>query len=80
MTMNRDEALEAIVQWLLEKVRQDRYPSTTQLDLIEEWIPRALVPDFLEVLMEKVTQDTYPSLAMLARMQRVAATLPRETA
>jgi hypothetical protein len=75
--MTRDEAQELWVQLLLDKVRQDRYPSTTQLDLIEDSIPAAMIPDYLEVLLGKVSQDTYPSLAMLSRFRRVAQKLPR---
>jgi hypothetical protein len=45
--MNRDEAQGAIVQLLLEKVRQDRYPSNTQLDLIEQALPTGLIPDYI---------------------------------
>jgi hypothetical protein len=77
--MTRDEAQEAIVQLLLEKVRQDRYPSITQLDLIEQSLRPDLIPDYMEVLMDKVAQDNYPSLAMIARLQRVAGGLPRRT-
>ncbi len=75
--MTRDEALGLWVQLLLDKVRQDRYPSTTQLDLIEDSIPAPMIPDYLEVLLEKVSQDTYPSLAMLSRLRRLALRLPR---
>jgi hypothetical protein len=75
--MTRDEAQELWVQLLLDKVRQDRYPSTTQLDLIEDSIPAAMIPDYLEVLLSKFSEDTYPSLAMLSRFRRVAQKLPR---
>jgi hypothetical protein len=76
--MTRDEAQGAIVQMLLEKVRQDRYPSTTQLDLIEQSLPPELIPDYMEVLVDKVAQDNYPSLSMIRRLQRVAGALPQQ--
>jgi hypothetical protein len=75
--MTRDEARGWFVQVLLEKVRDDPYPSATQLALIEESIPRELVSDYLQVLIDKVGQDTVPSIPMLRRIQRVAETLPR---
>jgi hypothetical protein len=75
--MTRDEARGWFVQMLLDKVRTDPYPSFTQLELIEQSIPNAMIPDYMEVLMDKVAHDTYPSLAMLARLQRAAAALPR---
>ena len=74
--MTRDEAQGWLVQMLLDKVREDQYPSTTQLDLIEQSIPTAMIPDYLGVLMEKVAGDRYPSLSLLGRIQRVAAALP----
>ena len=77
--MTRDEAQGVFVQLLLEKVRQDRYPSWTQMNLIEESIPQAMIPDYLEVLIEKAAGDTIPSIQMLRRIQRVAQSLPRQT-
>ena len=76
--MTRDEARAMFVQLLLEKVRQDAYPSWTQLNLIEESIPQAMIPDYLEILVEKVAGDRFPSVPMLRRIQRVAAALPAQ--
>jgi hypothetical protein len=75
--MIRDEAREWLVEFLLEKVREDAYPSTTHLDLIEQSIPRYMIPEYLEVLMDKVEQDRFPSIPMLRRIRRVAECLPR---
>ena len=75
--MNRDEAQGWLVQTLLDKVRTDPYPSSTQLALIEEVIPREMVPDYLEVLIDKIGDDKWPSIPMLKRIARVADTLPR---
>jgi len=74
--MTRDEAQGWLVQMLLEKVREDQYPSSTQLDFIEQSIPTPMIPEYLGVLMEKVAGDRYPSLSLLGRLQRVAAALP----
>ena len=76
--MTRDEAQAAFVELLLERVRQDQYPSWTQMNLIEESIPQEMVPDYLEVLAEKVMGDAFPSIPMLRRMQRVAQSLPQQ--
>ena len=75
--MTRDEGHGLFVQFLMDKVRQDPYPSWTHMELIEQSIPPALLPDYLEVLFEKVGRDTFPSIPMLRRIQRVAARLPR---
>jgi hypothetical protein len=75
--LTRDEARAWFIQVLLDKVREDNYPSATQLALIEESIPREMMSDYLEVLMDKVARDTVPSIPMLQRIQRVAESLPR---
>jgi hypothetical protein len=75
--MNRDEAQGWLVEVLLDKVRNDPYPSATQLQIIEEALPQQMVPEYLEVLMEKAAQDEFPSIPLLRRISRVAETLPR---
>jgi len=74
--MTRDEAQGWMVEMLLDKVRNDPYPSSTQLSIIEEVIPRELVPDYLDVLIDKAAQDEFPSIPMLRRISRVASSLP----
>jgi hypothetical protein len=74
--MTRREAQGWLANALMDKVRGDRYPSTTQLSIIEEVIPREMVPDYLEILIDKVSQDSVPSIPMLRRISRVAESLP----
>lgn len=74
--MTKDEAQQWFVQILMEKVREDPYPSTTQLAMIEEALPRELIGDYIEVLMDKVAEDRFPSIPMLQRIQRLAGELP----
>jgi hypothetical protein len=76
--MTRDEAQGWFVELLLDKVRTDRYPSMTQLDMIEETIPPQMLEEYLDILIEKVGQDQWPSITMLRRIQRVTASIPRE--
>ena len=76
MALSREEAQGWMVQMLLEKIRDDRYPSATQMSIIEESLPREMIPDYLEVLIEKAGQDSVPSIPMLKRISRVAAALP----
>jgi hypothetical protein len=75
--MTRDEVQGLITSLLLEKVRKDKYPSVTQLDMIEAAIPQSMLSDYVEVLLEKISQDNYPSLPMISRVQQVAQRLPR---
>jgi hypothetical protein len=74
--MTRGEAQQVITGFLMERVRADQYPSATQMLMIEQNIPREMVPDYLDILFEKVADETWPSMDMLRRIQRVAETLP----
>jgi hypothetical protein len=66
------------VQMLLDRVREDPYPSTSYMDMLEESVndPDQLV-EYLEALLEKVESTRFPSLSMLGRIQRIATMLPR---
>jgi hypothetical protein len=70
-----EEARNAIARLLLEKVRQDKYPSTTQMEIIEQMMPEYLLRDYLNVLLEKVMTDSSPSIPMLRRIARIAGQL-----
>jgi hypothetical protein len=71
----REQAQTAITRVLLEKVHQDKYPSTTHMQLIEQTIPQSLVGEYLTILLEKVVTDENPSIPMLRRIQRIASSL-----
>jgi hypothetical protein len=77
MALSREEAQGWMVEMLMEKIRNDRYPSATHMAIIEEAIPRAMIPDYLEILIEKAADDKIPSIPLLQRISRIAASLPR---
>ena len=66
------------VSMLLERVRQEQFPSVEYLNRIERSLstPEQLEA-YLEILFEKVEGVRFPSLAMLDRIERIAAMLPR---
>jgi hypothetical protein len=74
--MNSIESRVAFAGILLEKVRNERYPSSTQMTMIEEVLPPQLLSRYVEVLLEKVAQDERPSIPMLQRIQRVIDAMP----
>jgi hypothetical protein len=59
---------------LMERIRQDRYPSHQLLDRIEAafWTPRQ-VAEYVDLLIEKADEAWYPSLQLLDRIHRVLA-------
>jgi hypothetical protein len=61
-----------ILELLLEKVRDDPYPSTTHLDLIEQMLRDDETEQYASILIEKVSDETYPSLDHLRRLKNYA--------
>ena len=61
-----------ILDILLDKVKQDPYPSVTVLDLIEQRLKPDDVDEYTEILMDKIKDDTYPSLDHLRRLMQFA--------
>jgi hypothetical protein len=74
--MDRMESRAVVAGVLLKRVREDRYPSATDMDLIEQIIPPQLLPRYVEVLLDKVAQDHRPSISMIHRLDRVTNSLP----
>jgi hypothetical protein len=70
------EARAVVANLLMERVREDRYPSTQQMEILEQVLPPQLLPDYYEILLEKVANDRWPSTSMLQRIQRVAKSIP----
>jgi hypothetical protein len=74
--MNQMEARAVVAGVLLKRVREDRYPSSTQMDWIEQIIPPQLLPRYVEALMDKIAQDDRPSIPMVQRLNRVIRSMP----
>jgi hypothetical protein len=63
----------AYMELLMDKVREDRYPSGELMDRIEAGMAsREQAEEYLEVLMEKAGESRYPSKQMLDRIERLA--------
>jgi hypothetical protein len=62
------------VEILMDKVREDRYPSGDLMDRIEGTIAtREQAEEYLEVLFEKVEESRFPSKDLLNRIARVTS-------
>jgi hypothetical protein len=65
----RDRYLEL----LLERIREDRYPSGELMDRVEVALTTSEHRDaYVQVLLEKVDETWYPSKQMLDRINRLA--------
>jgi hypothetical protein len=69
------EAQVGLARLLMDKIRSDKYPSSTQMDILEQMIPRALASEYFDVLLEKVALDQWPSNSLLARMSRLTGAM-----
>ena len=61
-----------VLEVLLEKVRQDPYPSTTHLDMVEEMLRGDEVEQYADALLDKVRSDAFPSIDHLRRLRDLA--------
>ena len=63
---------ERLYEMLMERVRDDRYPSNQLLNRIEEtmWTSEQLV-EYVDMLLDKIDAAWYPSLQLLDRVQRI---------
>jgi hypothetical protein len=66
---------------LMERVREDRYPSHQLMDRIEAsfWTAEQVV-EYVDLLLDKTEESWYPSLQMLDRIQRILAHTARVAA
>jgi hypothetical protein len=74
--MNQLEARAVLAGMLLKRVREERYPSSTELSLIEEIIPPQLLPRYVDLLLDKLAQESRPSISMIHRVNRVIRSMP----
>ena len=73
MAIDADDARAELVYTLLQKVHEDRYPSTTMLDLIENLLTPEEQPAYVVVLQDKLRSERFPSMPMLIRLTRLVA-------
>ena len=66
--ISRDDARAQLVSTLLEKVKNDAYPSNTMLDLIEELLTPEETPAYVVFLQDRIRSEQYPSIPMLQRL------------
>jgi hypothetical protein len=69
------EARAAYSRLLIDKVRNDQYPSSAHMTLIEQTVPAELVREYLDVLLEKVMSENHPSIPLLRRISHIVTSL-----
>jgi hypothetical protein len=75
-SMNGSAVRQRLLEMLIERVKEETYPSVTMMNRIEGALrTREQVEEYAEVLLDKVESTRFPSLAMLNRVEAVAARL-----
>jgi hypothetical protein len=65
-----------LLETLIERVREEKFPSVTMMDRIEASLrTREQVEEWAEILFEKVESTRYPSISMLNRFEAALAKL-----
>jgi hypothetical protein len=65
----QDDVRRAVLAILMSKVADDRFPSVTMLNMIEDMMEPSDVPAYAQMLLSKVRRDLYPSIPMLKRLR-----------
>jgi hypothetical protein len=71
--IDSDDARAELVATLLEKVGNERYPSTTMLDLIEKLLTPEEQPAYIVFLQDRLRDEQYPSMPLLRRLTNIVA-------
>ena len=64
---------ERFAEVLLERIRNDRYPSSTHMTMLEQSASPEVLAEYLVHLMDRVAEEPHPSIPMLKRIKDVAA-------
>ena len=68
----RSQIQAALSAVLIEKIREDQYPSTTMMDAAEATIAdEQQLREYAGALLEKVQADQFPSIDLLRRLDRL---------
>jgi hypothetical protein len=65
----RDQLREALIRILIDKIRRDKYPSVTMMNMVESSLDERALRRYAAVLLDKIEDDQYPSIDMLKRVQ-----------
>jgi hypothetical protein len=68
-----NELQEHYGELLLDRIRGERYPSVTYMDMLEEIATPRLLVEYTMHLFERIESETYPSPPMMKRVQGLVA-------
>jgi hypothetical protein len=56
---------------LLDKIRQDRFPSASVMDLVEQNLDERQLSAYGQALLDKITDERFPSHDMIKRLSEL---------
>jgi hypothetical protein len=62
---------ERFAETLLDRIRNDNFPSVTQMDMLEAVAPPEVLVHYILDLMQKIEDDPHPSIPMMHRVRRL---------
>lgn len=66
--VDNEDARAELVATLLEKIKEDPYPSATMLDLVEELLTDEEMPAYIVFLQDRLRSERFPSIPLLRRL------------
>jgi len=74
--MSGPELRQRLLDTLIERVKEETYPSVTMMNRIEgSLLTQEQLEDYGEALLEKIEATRFPSMSMLQRFDSVVAKL-----
>ena len=72
--MARDEydfARIQLLRVLMDKIAEEKYPSATMMDTIEELMIPQELPVYAQLLVDHIENDRFPSIDMIKRLRNL---------
>jgi len=63
---------ERYAEVLLDRIRNDRHPSNTHMDMLEQVAPPRQLAEYALHLMERIESESHPSISMMRRIEALA--------
>jgi len=60
---------ERFAEVLLDRIRNDRHPSNTHMDMLESVAPPQQLAEYVVHLLERIESESQPSISMMRRVQ-----------
>lgn len=68
----RQQIRQALLAVLMDKIRGDRFPSPSMMNMVEQGMDEEQLLDYAEILLDKLQGDRYPSPDMIKRLANLA--------